>query len=93
MKKTNSETAGWFRWFKRISFAILILAFVVVAAGHYYVTKQVRWLPGKSFSGVPTQELQQLEDVLESHVQVLAGQIGERSIYIPGECVLQRGTS
>jgi Zn-dependent M28 family amino/carboxypeptidase len=33
---------------------------------------------------VPTQELQQLEDVLESHVQVLAGQIGERSIYIPG---------
>lgn len=84
MKKTNSETAGWFRWFKRISFAILILAFVVVAAGHYYVTKQVRWLPGESFSGVPTQELQQLEDVLESHVQVLAGQIGERSIYIPG---------
>jgi hypothetical protein len=83
MKQTNGETPGWLRWFKRIGFAVLILALVVVAAGHYYVTKQVRWLPGNSFSGVPTQDLQQLEDALEAHVQVLAGEIGERSIYKP----------
>ena len=83
MNQTNGETPGWLRWLKRIGFTVLILALVVVAAGHYYVTKQVRWLPGNSFSGVPTQDLQQLEDALEAHVQVLAGEIGERSLYKP----------
>jgi len=83
MNQTNGETPEWLRWFKRIGFTVLILALVVVAASHYYVTKQVRWLPGESFSGVPTQDLQQLEDALEAHVQALAGEIGERSIYKP----------
>lgn len=83
MKQVNGETSGWLRWFKRIGFAILILALVAVVAGHYYVTKQVRWLPGGSFSGVPHQDLQQLEHALEAHVQVLAGEIGERSLYRP----------
>jgi len=83
MKQTNGETPGWLWWFKRIGFAVLILVLIVVAAGHYYVTKQVRWLPGESFSGVPTKDLQQLEDALEAHVQMLAGEIGERSIYKP----------
>ena len=83
MKQTNGETPGWRWWFKRIGFAVLILVLIVVAAGHYYVTKQVRWLPGESFSGVPTKDLQQLEDALEAHVQMLAGEIGERSIYKP----------
>jgi len=83
MKQTNGETPGWLWWFKRIGFAVLILVLIVVAAGHYYVTKQVRWLPGESFSGVPTKDLQQLEDALEAHVQMLAGEIGERSLYKP----------
>jgi hypothetical protein len=83
MKQTSGETPGWLRWFRRIGFAVLILALIVVAAGHYYVTKQVRWLPGESFSGAPTHDLQQLEDALEAHVQALAGEIGERSIYKP----------
>jgi len=83
MKQTNGETPGWLRWFKRIGFAVLILVLIVVAAGHYYVTQQVRWLPGESFSGAPTKDLQQLEDALEAHVQALAGEIGERSIYKP----------
>ncbi len=83
MEYTNVEAPGWLWWLKRIGFTILILALVVLAAGHYYVTKQVRWLPGKSFSGVPTQDLQQLEHALEVHIQVLADDIGERSLYQP----------
>lgn len=83
MIKTHGETPRWLRWVKRIGFAVLILALVVVAAGHYYVTKQVRWLPGESFSGMPTQDLQQLEDALQAHIQTLAGEIGERSLYKP----------
>ncbi len=84
-KQTNGKTPGWLRWFRRIGFTVLILALVAVAAGHYYVTKQVRWLPGESFSSVPTQDLRQLEDALEAHVHALAGEIGERSIYKPEE--------
>ena len=83
MKLTNGEVPGWLRWFKRIGFTVLILALVVVAAGHYYVMKQVRWLTGESFSGVPNEDLQQLEHALEAHIQVLAGEIGERSLYKP----------
>ena len=79
----NGEITGWLRWFRRIGFTVLILALIILAAGHYYVTKQVRWLPGESFSGVPTQDLQQLEGELAAHVQVLAGEIGERSLYKP----------
>ena len=83
MKQTNGEIPGWLRWLRRIGFTVLILALGIVATGHYYVTKQVRWLPGESFSGVPTQDLQQLEHALEAHIQVLAGEIGERSLYKP----------
>lgn len=83
MIQTYAETPGRLRWFKRFGFTVLLLALVAVAAGHYYVTQQVRWLPGESFSGVPTQDLQQLEDALEVHIQALAGEIGERSLYKP----------
>ena len=81
MKQTSGETPAWRRWLRRISFTVVILALVVVAAVHYYVTQQVRWLPGESFSGVPTQNLPQLEDALAAHLQALAGDIGERSLY------------
>ena len=83
MNQANGETPECLRWFKRIGFAVLILLLVIVAAGHYYVTKQVRWLPGESFSGVATQDLLQLEDALAAHIQALAGEIGERSLYKP----------
>ena len=83
MKQKNGETAGWLRSLKRIGFSVLMLVLVIVAAGHYYITQQVRWLPGESFSGVSTQDLKQLEDALEAHIQVLAGDIGERSLYKP----------
>ncbi|MFW2437843.1 MAG: M28 family peptidase [Arenicellales bacterium] len=83
MQQTNGDSRGWLRWFKRAGFAVLILAFVVVTAGHYYVTKQIRWLPGESFSGAPTKNFQQLEGALEAHLQALAGEIGERSLYKP----------
>ena len=62
MKHIYGETPAWLRWFKRIGIAVLILTLVFVAAGHFYITKQVRWLAGESFSGLPTQDLQQLED-------------------------------
>jgi hypothetical protein len=83
MKHTNGETPGRLRWFKRIGFTVLVLVLVAVAAGHYYVTRQVRWLPGESFPGMPTRDLHQLEHALEVHIQVLAGKIGERSLYKP----------
>ena len=83
MKQTYGETPERLKWFKRIGFTVLVLALVAVAAGHYYVTKQVRWLPGESFSRIPTQDLQQLEHALEVHIQALAGEIGERSLYKP----------
>jgi hypothetical protein len=83
MKHTNGETPRRLRWFKRIGFTVLLLVLVAAAAGHYYVTRQVRWLPGESFPGRPTQDLHQLEHELEVHIQVLAGEIGERSLYKP----------
>ena len=83
MQQTNGYTRGWLRWFKRAVLAVLILAFAVVTAGHYYLTKQVRWLPGKSFTGTPAKDLRQLEDALEAHIQALGSEIGERSLYKP----------
>ena len=83
MEQKNGETAGWLQSLKRIGFSVLMLVLVIVAAGHYYVTQQVRWLPGESFSGVPTQDLKQLEDALGAHILALAGEIGERSLYKP----------
>jgi hypothetical protein len=66
-----------------ICFTILFLAVAMVAVGHLYITQKVRWLPGESFSGIPGQQLSSLKHALQSHLETLAGDIGERSLYQP----------
>ena len=83
MKRTNGKSSGKLIWLTRLTFSLLTLVLIAVILVHSYITQQVRWLPGESFSGAPTRNLQQLEDALAAHLQVLARDIGERSLYQP----------
>lgn len=83
MKRTNGKSSGKLIWLTRLTFSLLTLVLIAVILVHSYITQQVRWLPGESFSGAPTRNLQLLEDALAAHLQVLARDIGERSLYKP----------
>ena len=83
MKRTKGKSAGYTRWLAQLVIALLVVVLIAISAVHIYITQQVRWLPGESFAGAATSDLQQLEGALAAHLQVLAGDIGERSLYKP----------
>ena len=70
-------------WLKRIGLGLLFGIVLIAGSAHVYITYRVVDMPGESFTEAPATSEATLETAsrLKNHVEVLANEIGGRSIY------------